>query len=789
MTRTRQVGNLPAESASFVGRRTEAAAIKRLLAQSRIVTLVGLGGVGKTRLALQTATNLSKAYPDGVWFIELGSVQDAHTLSHTMAQTLGIRDLSGRDMMSVIIDYLHHKQCLLVMDNCEQIIDECARLVHIVTTSLPNVQILATSREALGVPQEALLEVLPFSLPSEVDSTHSASSDAVTLFAQRAAAASADFSITPENQQIIEAVCRRLEGIPLAIELAAVRTRSLSPEQLLSRLDNRFRLLSGGGRGVPDRHHTLRAAVDWSYGLCTDEERILWARLSVFRDSFDLEAVESVCADGRLDRDIILDVLSGLIEKSIVRRTFPSASQVETRARYHLLDTLREYGNERLTSDENEALHRRHFEWYARFSHEGAGLWFGPRQREWHQLALSDKANIRAALAFCLNDSDFVQAGLKMAGDLWWYWAPGGFMAEGRQWLERLLAQDDKETRSRGEALWVCSWIASHQGDIDSAGEKAQRSREIAERLGDNRLITYSMQAEAVKELSRGDADRAIPQCQEAWDRHCTQGEITGPATMALVQLAILHCSKGNLEEATAKSTECLRITREHKENWTRSWALVALGLSLFLSGDVKASADRLSEAIQIKAEFSDLFGLAMAVEFLSWARSDEGNHHDAAIMFGGLEPLWAFTGVTLMGSPQLLEIRAVRQADTERALGSQVFSTLVQEGREMRVGETVSYILRQKGESKEVLKAVDNEPPSSLRSLLTRREFEVAKLITQGLSNKEIAAKLIIAPRTAEAHVAHIMTKLNCSSRSAVAAALKDLDPSNTHHSGASIN
>ncbi|MFD6315932.1 LuxR C-terminal-related transcriptional regulator [Streptomyces nigra] len=774
MATTQQVGALPAESTSFVGRQAERAAARRLLSKSRIVTMVGPGGVGKTRLALRAAVDAGKSYPDGVWFIKLADVKEAHTLSHTVAQALGIRDLSGRDTVSVIIDYLSQKQCLLVMDNCEQITDECVRLFHTLIHSLPRVQILATSRQALCMPEESILEVLPFpvQLSERPGYDHQEPDlDAVTLFEQRAAAATTNFAITTENQQTVQAICHRLEGIPLAIELAAVRLRSLSPEQLLSRLNDRFALLSSNGRDMPDRHRTLRAAIDWSYGLCTEEERTLWARLSVFTGGFDLDAVESVCSDDQLDGSVILGVLSGLIEKSIVRRIFPPAGLSETRARYHLLETLSEYGEAQLTPDEHFRLHRRHLDCYARLAKEDAKQWFGPRQHEWHRIALSDRANLRAALTFCLNEPDLVQVGLKMAGNLWCYWAPGGFMAEGRQWLERLLELDERETKARGEALWVCSWIASHQGDSDSAVKYAEAARRIAEHLRDTRIETYAMQAHAVADLSRGDADEAIPRCQEAWNRHRTHGEFTSPAAMALVQLSLLHCSKGNIEEAAAKSRECLGITREHGESWTHSWALVSLGLTLFLGADLKKSMEKLLAAVAIKAKFGDLFGLAMAIEFLSWVCSAEGKHQEAAKLFGALESLWAFTGVTLMGSPKLLKIREQCRAETEHVLGPQGFTAIILESHKMRIEETVAYVLTYKGDETPAKASIGTHQTAFASSPLTRREQEVAKLIAQGLSNKEIATKLVISSRTAETHVGHIMAKLDCPSRTAVVA------------------
>ncbi|WP_157181603.1 ATP-binding protein, partial [Actinopolymorpha alba] len=345
-TKTR-AGNLPVDATSFVGRRSELAEVRRILSTARLVTLTGVGGVGKTRLALRVAAGLQRAFPDGAWLVDLTLLSDPRLLAQTVAEALEIREQSRRDPMDILADYLSDRHMLLILDNCEQLSQASAMLADRLLRAAPGLRILATSRQRLNVATEHTVAVPPLSLPKEFPRAGAggafAPSEAVLLFTERATAARYDFVLSEDNKDAVVGICQRLEGIPLAIELAAARLRSLSPEQILERLDDRYRLLTAGPKNVAPRHQTLRALIDWSYDLCTPAEQRFWARSAIFAGSFDLAATEAVCADDTQPEDVI-DLVTELIDKSILVR-----EEHAGQARYRQLDLIRQYGRHRLT--------------------------------------------------------------------------------------------------------------------------------------------------------------------------------------------------------------------------------------------------------------------------------------------------------------------------------------------------------------------------------------------------------------------------------------------------------
>ena len=444
----RAANNLPADLTSFVARRPEAAQIRQLLSTSRLVTLVGVGGVGKTRLAVHVARDVQRAFPDGVFLVELAALTDPALLPHTVIDALAIPEQSSRAPMNILADYLRHRQTLLVFDNCEHLLESAAEITAALLRSTPGLRILATSRQALRVPGEHIMPVPTLPVPApDVPFVPGFATQyaALALFAERAAAVVPGFAITAENEAAVLRLCQRLEGIPLAIELAAVRLRVLAVADLATRLDRRFQLLTEGSRTAPERHQTLRAAIDWSFDLCTPAEQLLWARASVFAASFDLEAVEAICADGRLLPEAIIDTVAGLTDKSIFIR-----EEHAGRVRFRMLETIREYGQARLRESGTEpALKQRHRNWYVRLVEEASAEWFGPRQEGWSTRLLLEHANLRIALEFCLAQPDQVRIGLHLAGIPWFLWVACGFLTEGRYWLDRALSLDNDPSPER----------------------------------------------------------------------------------------------------------------------------------------------------------------------------------------------------------------------------------------------------------------------------------------------------------------------------------------------------
>jgi predicted ATPase len=437
--RSGHLGDLPAELTSFIDREAEVAIVKRLLTQSRLVTLTGPGGVGKTRIALRVATESGGdgAFTDGVCLVELSALQDTELLTYTVAAALGLPEQTARPAIDVLVDYLHGRRILLVLDTCEHVIDACAMLADVLLRGTANVRVLTTSRQPLNSVGEHVLAIMPLPVPDVDAAPFGENQDALTLFRDRAAAAVPGFVVTETNRAAVAAVCRRLDGIPLAIELAVVRLRALSVEQMVSLLDDRFRMLTGTVRTPLPRHQTLQTAIGWSHELCAPEERLLWARLSVFADDFDLAAAEQVCAGGDLVGHRVFGDLISLVDKSIV-------SRVETGVgtRYRLLDTIREYGRERLAElGEERKLRRRHRDFYLNMTRQYDAEWLSSGQILWCRRLSQEHPNLRMALEFCFSADGEVENGLVMATSLWGYWLISARYSEARYWLDQALQQ------------------------------------------------------------------------------------------------------------------------------------------------------------------------------------------------------------------------------------------------------------------------------------------------------------------------------------------------------------
>lgn len=445
--RPSQSGNLPLELNAFVGRDTELAELATALEAGRLVTVTGVGGVGKSRLAVRAAAR--SRVRDGAWLVDLTALRDAELLEHAVADALGLTDHTKRPPRQVLLGHLAERELLLVVDGFELLVDACASLVRDLLVHSPGLRVLAVGRRPLEIEGERLFPLAPMPGP-----------DAAALFTDRAVAGLPGFALDDGNRADVMELCRRLDGIPLAVELAAGRLRALSPAQLLARLDDRFRLLTGVRRDAPPRHQTLRTAIGWSHELCAPRERLLWSRLSVFAGQFDLEAAEYICAGDGLPADDVLDVLDELLAQSIVTREVGPSG-----VRYRMLDTVRAYGADWLAAaGESGRLRRRHRDWFMGLATWCELDWFSPRQPEVAALVDLELPNLRAALEFCLTEDDQTHLGQYLAGTLWFYWAGCGRLAEGRHWLDRALELDGGHDDSRLKALWVLGYVAVQIG-------------------------------------------------------------------------------------------------------------------------------------------------------------------------------------------------------------------------------------------------------------------------------------------------------------------------------------
>ncbi|MEQ4721182.1 LuxR C-terminal-related transcriptional regulator [Nonomuraea sp. B19D2] len=752
MTRS---GSLPLELTSFVGRRHEIAEGKRLLAAGRMVTLTGAGGVGKTRLACRIAAELSRDFRDGVWLIDLSPLVAGDLLVETVAAAVGC----PRPDLDSVAEFLHDKRALLVLDNCEHLHCECAGLTGDLLAMSPELSILATSRQALHVAGEQIFEVPPLTVPdaAEMPLDDALRNEAVRLFEDRATSVVPDFRVNEANSATVARLCRRLEGIPLAIELAAVRVQVLSVQQILQRIDNRFRLLTAGPTTAPPRQKTLRALLDWSYDLCSDDERALWERLSVFSGGCCLDAIECVCPGGGIAPESVVDVLGRLVDKSIVQR--------RGQGRFGMLDTLRQYGSERLAeSGLDRALRLRHRDWCRGLAARAEAEWFGEQQMDWLARLTEEQGNVRAALEFCLSEPGEAWAALEIAAAMWSHRLSWSSPSEGHHWLERALAQEPGAGALRAKALWVDAWLVLLRGEAQAAKPLLDECRELAERLGDEAELAGAVHITGFATLLTGDFPRAFELLEEALSRRRALGH-RGNAWVALFQLAMTAVLMGD-PRAAKLCEEVLETAVRANAEWSVSYALWVAALDRWRQGDHGRAATMMRDAVRLKLRCNDHLGLAQCLEGLAWILADDEQYDQAARMLGAAHMTWRSIGTSLSGLGHLAGAHDRCESTVRRHLKEETFKAAFERGSQLTVDQAAAIAL----DEKLTRRAEGVQPGSDVASVLTRREREIAELVAQGLSNKQIAEDLVISQRTAECHVENILRKLNFTSRSQIA-------------------
>ncbi|MFD4264628.1 ATP-binding protein [Rhodococcus sp. NPDC058481] len=755
-----RVGNLPLELTSFVGRRREVTETRRLLSVSRLVTLTGIGGVGKTRLALRVAADSSRVFEDGVWLVELGELQEDVLLPAMVAAALGLREQSADHGLDSLAEYLADRRLLLVLDNCEHVLDAAAALADALLRRCPELRILATSREPLGIGGEASLRVPPLSVPDQDRRSPPRGlprCDAVTLFAERACAVVPDFGLTEDNQVAVAGICQRLDGLPLPIELAAVRLRAMSAEQILDRLNDRYRLLTGGSRGAPSRQQTLRLCIDWSHELCTERERMLWGRMSVFAGGFELDAAEGICA-GDLTPDDLLDVVAALVDRSILIREEAGAV-----VRYRLLETLREYGREKLQeSGEYASMRRRHRDWYKQLASRAEAEWISSGQVEWIARLGREQPNLREAMEFCLTEPGEAEAGLRIANALYLFWLSRGLLGEGRHWLDLALdRQAGQPTAELVRALYAASMLAGNQGDIAAGASLLERAREVAEALDDASLRAIVTHGVGQLAIFSGDLRLAVACFEEVLDTfRADKNPLRRIAT--LLGLALACGLLGDAPRAVACQEEALAITESRGESAYRAYSLCTLGLALWQS-DPRRATGLFEQGLRLSRAVDDLLGSAICVEALAWIAASDRRTRRAAVLLGAAQSLWRAVGSHGVVVPTLLGYHEESERQVRTALGERAFDAAVGQGTSLSFDDGVAYALDEQPQAA--------EPTAGAAPSLTRRERQVADLVAQGLTNKAIAEQLVIAARTVEGHVEHVLAKLGFTSRAQIAA------------------
>jgi predicted ATPase/class 3 adenylate cyclase len=636
--------NLPVRRSSFVGRESEMAAIRQLQQAAPLLTLTGAGGAGKTRLALQVAASLLSNYRDGVWLVDMAPLVDPDLLVQRVATVLRVSEEAGQDLVETLIDYLRVRQVLLLLDNCEHLVDACARLAERLLESCPDLRILATSREPLGIEAETTYEVPSLALPATAPAADLAPAEvraigraeAVRLFVDRAQAVAPDFRLTGENAESVAEVCRQLDGLPLAIELAAARVKVMTVGQIVQRLDDRFSLLTGGSRTVLPRQQTLRALIDWSYDLLDAEERTVLRRLSVFRGGWTLEAAEAICADTAIQPTQVLDYMTALVAKSMVKVD----DRVEV-VRYGMLLTVRDYAWEKLlSSGEAAAVRDRHAAWFLDLAEEAAPALTGRQQAAWLDRLDLEHDNLRAMMEWLMCATPgpdrlapaapapaTTAMGLRLVSALQPYWEQRGFLVEGRDRLADALAMPGAERSPdlRARALIAAGVLAAQQGDYDDARQLSEDGLTIARANGDNAAMAAALTNLGTVSQYQGDFQEARRQFETALSLSQAVDDRGGVGT-ALLSLGVLAREQGEYVAATHYLGQGLALRRELGDERGMASFLNALATLAFGRGDYEAARAQYEEALSIVRSLGDRRSVALVLSNLGRVASAQGD-------------------------------------------------------------------------------------------------------------------------------------------------------------------
>jgi predicted ATPase/DNA-binding SARP family transcriptional activator/DNA-binding CsgD family transcriptional regulator/Tfp pilus assembly protein PilF len=800
--------NLPAPRTSFVGREREMLEVKRELAMTRLLTLTGAGGSGKTRLALEVARSLVGAYPDGVWLVELAGLSQEILVPQAVAGVLEVPEQPDRTLTEALVESLRGQEILLILDNCEHLVYAAAGLVDVLLDACPRLWTLATSREALDVAGEVRWSVPALSVPDPgrpLSVGGLEGYESTRLFAERAQRRNPAFDLTPQNTQAVAEICRRLEGIPLAIELAAARVGALSVEQIAERLSDSLELLTGGGRMTPPKQQTLRGTMDWSYQLLAELEQTLFRRLSVFTGGWTLGAAEAVGAGDGIDEGDVLELLSRLVEKSLI--VIQAIGDGELR--YGMLEPVRQYAREKLVemSGKAEATRRRHATFFLELAEEAE-----PRVQELGAATSlgrleSEHDNIRATLSWSLESGE-AELGLRLGAALLWFWSARGYWSEGARWLEEALARDGAaEPATRAGALSSLGVVLGRQSDFEQAEACHEEALALYEELGDQGRVAESLAHLAWMAEFRGDAARAttlfekslaaarvsgnsrpIPSAlnglayiafeSEAFERaqglwgkalalNREQGNVLEVATV-LNSMGYTELARGNQERATALLEESLPLNRELENKHGVAHCLMALGIAATLQGEPERAKALLKEGLAIDVELGSKADIAETLEGLAAATGALGEHVRAARLWGVARALretidvpW-WSAERLLHEPQLVAARS--RMDEAR------WETALAEGRNMRLEEAVEYALSEEGPATALTTVAEQSSAEEPPPTLTRREREVANLLEKRFTSRQIASELHLSERTVDKHVANILRKLNLHSREQVA-------------------
>ncbi|GII04722.1 ATP-binding protein [Planobispora takensis] len=672
-------GNLPAETSSFIGREAEIRKLIKTLADTPLVTVVGAEGVGKSRIAVKAAEECRDFHLDGAWLVELSGERNGDLLAHTVAAVLGLREESPRPQSEVLVEFLAGKKLLLLLDTCENLLPACRELVTAILAGAPGVRIVATSRQPLGLAEEAVLRVEPFPVPRPGDAAPG-ENDALRLFLDRARSTTSD---PPPDGTALEAaarICRRLDGIPLAIELAAGQVTTMRTEAFAERLESRFTALSAN-RALISHRQTLRAAIAWACELCTPDERLLWARLSVFAGNFDAEAAVWVCGDEHLPD--VPGLLSALVERSLLIRV-PGG--------YRQLDTIREYGREQLVGlHDEERLALRHRYYYLDLARRADRNWYGPDQESWARRLNFSITNLRLAL-----DSDVPSSpmSIELAGTLWILWFCLGRMHEGRYYMKRAIDVAPITDPGLPKLLWADGCVAMAQGDMESGRHRAEMALAAALDWGDYAAAGHAQLRLATRALCVGELEEVAPSIELVREYFRRAQIMTVSEPLALVTAAMAAVWQGDFAKAIDVLEETQRLCDGRGERWARAYGDYVLSIAQLGLGRAEEAEFAARQSLEAKWRLRDTTGVALALEQLAVIAAVRGDGYRTARLQGSGMRLWTTFGLRGFGTESMSEPRTVAERTARQLVGDGTYDAAFAEGHDDDPDAAVAFAL-----------------------------------------------------------------------------------------------
>lgn len=760
--------NLPASRTSLVGWDRELIEAKRALAMTRLLTVIGVGGSGKTRFGLEVARELVGAYPDGVWLVEFAPLLEAALVPQTVAYAVGVPEQPGRSPLQTLREALGEKELLLLLDNCEHLVEAAANLVDSLLDACAHLRILATSREALRVEGETRWPVPPLSLPDlqyPVTVEELEGYESARLFLERARSRNPAFVLTQENARAVAEVCQRVDGIPLAIELAATRVGVLSVEQIAERLSNSLRLLTGGRTAVA-RHRTLEGTLGWSHDLLFEKEQALFRRLSVFSGGCALEAAAAVGSVDGLEEEDVLDLLSNLVDKSLV-----VAEAGRDRAlRYRMLEPVRQYARQQLeTTGEGDAVLRRHADFFLALAQEAEPELTGTRQREWLEILEAEHDNFRAALSWSLDAEPETTQRLAVA--LARFWETRSYYSEGRTWLEAALRRHERtDAAARAKALTETGTFAWHQGAYEQAITFHAEALALYRELGDEHGVAFALMCLGTQEFEKGDLDRAAPLYEEALSLSRIIGDKRTSA-MILGNLGQVEWHRGNHGRAIALNVEALSLLKDLEDTSMVTEVLSVSGRDTAYHGAYETAARFIEEGLLLARDLRNGYCVAHCLEGLAALATAKANGVRAARLWGAADALREAVGAPL--APVDLQVHERNVAGARAQIDEASWEAAWAEGKAMTLEVATEYALL--AEEPTLVHLAPERPLVDELASLTRREREVAALVSRGLTNRQIASELVVSEYTVNNHVSSILKKLNLHSREQVTALLTE--------------